>query len=197
MQLCNSLCLCTASRDELLSLFLFLCLQITHSAWSESVRRGIAVQFPVHGGSPKCRRLTDWSADLVVAEHRGIAEIWGLENPETMFLPKWRGKQLLVSVFTSFLNSTSPIWSKRTLISMRYADNVLRYLKANFDTLKYYANELRSHSAYSQSVRRAQLACSRSAAVVQSIVGQRRWRLFASGLLWWATSRHFGPFPAV
>jgi len=53
-----------------------------HSAWSESDRRGVAVRFPVHDGGPKRRRLTDRSADLVAAEHRRIAEMQGLENPE-------------------------------------------------------------------------------------------------------------------
>ena len=56
----------------------------THSAWSESVRRCIAVQFLFHDGGPKRRQSTD----LVVTEHRRIAEMQGLENLEIWFFAK-------------------------------------------------------------------------------------------------------------
>ena len=68
-------------------------------ASSESVRRGVAVQFPVHGGRPKRRRSTDRSADLVVAEHRRIIQIRGLRNPEMSFFAKTARKTTSSSSF--------------------------------------------------------------------------------------------------
>jgi len=53
---------------------------------------GIAVRFPIHGGGPTCRRSTDRSAGLVVAERRRITEIRGLENPEIWFFTKMAQK---------------------------------------------------------------------------------------------------------
>ena len=69
-----------------------------HSAWSESVRWGIAVRYPVYG--PKHRRSTDRSADLIVAEHRRFAEIRGLENLEVWFFTKLARKTTSGSVFS-------------------------------------------------------------------------------------------------
>ena len=83
-----------------------------HSAWSESVRRGIAVRFPVHDSGSKCRRSSDRSAGLVVAKHRRITEIRGLETRKFGFSPQWRRKLLSVPVFTPSLNSASQIWLK-------------------------------------------------------------------------------------
>ena len=82
------------------------------SAYSESVRRGVALPVPVQGGSPKRRRSTDRPADVAVTSHdfqRHVASriISCAVTTRLILFP--------VPVLTAYFDILQPQWALRAL----------------------------------------------------------------------------------